>query len=196
MKLTTEYIRQLIKEEIDTATEPKTRLSMTSIDDQIDSLFIKFEKESIKEEPDGEEPAEEEPVEESRRIRSLAQLMFEAPEDDEEAEPAEEAPADEEPTSVGSEERDEEWSAEPQKPPIDMDQFVQRIVRLVENYNSLLDIPTVIVQRAENYIQVNYDDAAAQDFSDKLEMNHGISLNPKDNATDTPAAIGAGPGGI
>jgi len=182
MKLTTKLIRRIIKEEMASTTDAKTRLSTTSVDDQIDSLFIGYEKTSIKTE---------------RRIRSLAQLMFEAPEDEEpvDEEPADEEPADEEPTSVGSDERDEEWSAEPKRPPIDIDQFVLHVVRLVENYNSLLDIPTVIVQRAQNYIDVNYDEAAAQDFQDKLETNHGISLNPKDNTTDTPAAIGAGPGG-
>ena len=185
MKLTTKLIRQIIKEEMASATDAKTRLSTTSVDDQIDSLFIGYEKTSIKTE---------------RRIRSLAQLMFEAPDEEEEEEPVEDAAVeeeavDEEPTSVGSDERDEEWSAEPNRPPIDIDQFVLHVVRLVENYDSLLDIPTVIVQRAQNYIDVNYDEAAAQDFQDKLETNHGISLNPRDNTTDTPAAIGAGPGG-
>jgi len=180
VRITTEHIRRIIKEEIMAATDPKTRLSKSSVDDQIDSLFIKFEKEAIKAEG---------------RVRSLAQLMFEAPEDEEEV--VEEEPAeDAEPTSVGSEERDEEWSAEPQTPPIDMDQFVRRVVRLLENYDSLLDIPTVIVQRAQNYILENYDEAAAQDFESSLEEDHGISLNPKDNTTDTPAAVGAGPGGM
>ena len=179
VRFTTEIVRQIIREEVVAATDSKTRLSKSSIDDQIDSLFIKFEKESLKTES---------------QIRSLMKLMFEAPEDEEEFVPAEDEAENEEPSSVGSDERDEEWSAEPNKPPIDMNQFVRRVVRLIENYDALLDVRTVIVQRAKNYVLENYDEAAAQDFKEFLEEDHGISLHPKDNLTDTPAAMGAGPG--
>ena len=191
MRFTAVQIRKLIREEVTGHQEPslgrKSRLSSDSLDDQIDSLFIKFESESIKNEG----------------ISSLFNLMFEAPEDeddDEDLNPGEvEAPDEEEPneppSSIGSEERDEEVSGEPGRPPLDMDQFTQRVIRLIENYDSLLDIRTVILNRAANYIHENYDEAAVGDFEDTLEIDHGLSLDPEDNEQETPMAIGAGPAG-
>ena len=190
MRFTAVQIRKIIREEITGHQEPslgrKSRLSSDSLDDQIDSLFIKFESESDKNES----------------VKSLFNLMFEAPEDEEEEEldpgeaesPEEEQPP-EPPSSVGSEERDEEVSGEPGRPPLDMDQFTQRVVRLIENYDSLLDIRTVILNRAANYVLENYDEAAVGDFEDTLEIDHGLSLDPQDNEQETPMAIGAGPAG-
>jgi hypothetical protein len=192
VRFTADQIRKIIREEMTGHQEPslgrKARLSSDSLDDQLDSLFIKFESESIK----------------TEAIRSLFNLMFEAPEDEEKEEedleageapaPGEEEPA-EQPSSVGSEERDEEVSGEPGRPPLDMDQFTHRVVRLIENYDSLLDIRTVILNRAANYVLENYDEAAVGDFEDTLEIDHGLSLDPKDNEQETPMAIGAGPAG-
>ncbi len=191
MRFTANQIRKIIREEMTGHQEPslgrKSRLSSDSLDDQIDSLFIKFESESVK----------------TESVRSLFNLMFEAPEDEEEEDALdpgeEEAPQEEEPaeppSSVGSEERDEEVSGEPGKPPLDMDQFTHRVVRLIENYDSLLDIRTVILNRAANYVLENYDEAAVGDFEDTLEIDHGLSLDPKDSDEETPMAIGAGPAG-
>ena len=71
MRFTAVQIRKIIREEITGHQEPslgrKSRLSSDSLDDQIDSLFIKFESESVKNES----------------VKSLFNLMFEAPEDEE-----------------------------------------------------------------------------------------------------------------
>lgn len=172
MRFTEREIRRIIREEIDAIIDQRTRLSTESVDDQIDSLLIKFESESIKTE--------------SRARRSI-RLMFEEPEGEK----------GEGPSAVGSEERDEEWSGEPNKPPIDIDRFAHRVVRLMENYNSLLDVRTVILNRSKNYIRENYDDFAVLKFEDTLEVDHGISLNPRDNEEERPVSVGAGPvGGV
>ena len=74
MRFTADQIRKIIREEMTGHQEPslgrKARLSSDSLDDQLDSLFIKFESESIK----------------TEAIRSLFNLMFEAPEDEEKEE--------------------------------------------------------------------------------------------------------------
>jgi len=186
VRFTKDELRQIIREEMEAVTDRKTRLSVDSLDDQIDSLLIKFESESVKTE--------------SVSGRQLFRMLFEAPEDEDEEElpPDLEEPGEVEtkdPSSVGSEERDEEWAGEPGKPPLDMDQFTHRVVRLLENYDSLLDVRTVILNRAKNYVLENYDESAVSDFEDTLEVDHGISLDPRDNEAETPVAVGAGPAG-
>ena len=166
MSLTAKLIRKIILEEMEAQLDEKLRLPADSVDDQIDALLIKFESESIKAES---------------ATRSLAALLFEAPEDDDE----------EGPSAVGSEERDQELSAEPIKPPVEIDQFTKKVVRLLENYESLLDIKTVIINRARNYLIENYDEAAADALEDTLDTDYGISLNPPDNDPARPIAVGA-----
>ena len=166
MSLTTKLIRKIILEEMEAQLDEKLRLPADSVDDQIDALLIKFESESIKTES---------------ATRSLSALLFEAPEDDDE----------EGPSAVGSEERDQELSAEPIKPPVEIDQFTKKVVRLLENYESLLDIKTVIINRARNYLIENYDEAAADALEDTLDTDYGISLNPPDNDPARPIAVGA-----
>ena len=166
MSLTAKLIRKIILEEMEAQLDEKLRLPADSVDDQIDALLIKFESESIKTES---------------ATRSLSALLFEAPEDDDE----------EGPSAVGSEERDQELSAEPIKPPVEIDQFTKKVVRLLENYESLLDIKTVIINRARNYLIENYDEAAADALEDTLDTDYGISLNPPDNDPARPIAVGA-----
>ena len=166
MRLTAKLIRKIILEEMEAQLDEKLRLPADSVDDQIDALLIKFESESIKTES---------------VTRSLSALLFEAPEDDDE----------EGPSAVGSEERDQELSAEPIKPPVEIDQFTKKVVRLLENYESLLDIKTVIINRARNYLIENYDEAAADALEDTLDTDYGISLNPPDNDPTRPIAVGA-----
>ena len=166
MSLTAKLIRKIILEEMEAQLDEKLRLPADSVDDQIDALLIKFESESIKTES---------------VTRSLSALLFEAPEDDDE----------EGPSAVGSEERDQELSAEPIKPPVEIDQFTKKVVRLLENYESLLDIKTVIINRARNYLIENYDEAAADALEDTLDTDYGISLNPPDNDPARPIAVGA-----
>lgn len=167
MSLTTKLIRQMILEELEAQLDEKLRLPADSVDDQIDALLIKFESESIKTESVS---------------LSLSKLLFEAPEDEEE---------EEGPSAVGSEERDQELSAEPVKPPVEIDQFTKKLVRLLENYESLLDIKTVIINRAKNYLIENYDEAAADALEDTLDTDYGISLDPPDNEAERPIAVGA-----
>ena len=94
MRFTADQIRKIIREEMTGHQEPslgrKARLSSDSLDDQLDSLFIKFESESIK----------------TEAIRSLFNLMFEAPEDEEKEE--EDLEAGEAPEACAAREVEEE----------------------------------------------------------------------------------------
>jgi len=178
VRLTAEKLRKLIVEEVEASLDSHTRLSTESVDNQIDSLLIKFESESLKQEA---------------RSFSLSSLMLEQGEEEEE--PTEMLPPDEDDTgsTVDSSEREEEWGVEGGKPPLDVDQYTQRVVRLVEHYDSLLDIKTVILNRAKNYVLENYDEAAVSKYEETLEVDHGLSLDPRDNEPEEKIAVGAGP---
>ena len=166
----------------------KGRLSDGSADNQIDAMLIRFETESVN--PDD--------VQESLRAFSLRALL-EAPEEEEEEEEAEEEPeptVDEEPSFNDSTEVNDDAEGSQGKPPLDVDQYAQRVARLVQNYQNLLDIETVILNRAKKFLIQNYDEPTADAFEETLERQFDLSLEPKDNEPRIPAAVGAGPGGV
>jgi len=177
MKLSKNTLRTLIFEELANISG-KARLSDDSVDDQIDSLLIRFENESIDEE-----------LKEEGYLYSLATLI-EAPEDDVEEESEEGGDV---PNSS-----DVEADAEgvPDKPPIDIDEFARRVARLVQNYRNLLDIETVILNRSINFVEENYGPGFVDALEETLDTQFDLSLEPSDNEPRRPAAAGAGPGGI
>lgn len=190
MKLTKDSLRKLILEAMEeesaaggASVDSKTRLSTKSVDDQIDSLLIGFEAKSSVE------------VKQESFKYSLARLL-EAPEDEEEG--AEEGDEDLALDDAGVEfgtsaDVTATKAAEPAKPTLDIDQFAQRVSRLVQNYTNLLDIETVILTRSKNYLMQNYDKSVVEAFEDVLESQFGLSLDPPDNEQERPAAAGAGP---
>lgn len=195
MKITRSRLRELIVEEV-ANLHPRGRLSDSSIDDQIDSLLIKFEEES-------QAPEEEEAYVEARSHISLSLLMEAEPgEEDEEMEGGDdplpgEAPApDEEPESdltTDSTESEIDEPSEPGRPKLDIDHFAGRVARFLSHYDSLLDIETVIINRTMQYLVDNYDQTVAEEFETTLDEQFGVSLEPSDNEPEIPAAAGAGP---
>ena len=57
---------------------------------------------------------------------------------------------------------------ETNKPPIDVGIFAMEIMRVVKNFDTLLDIPTVIVNRAYEYLNSRYDKKIADSFVSSL----------------------------
>ena len=106
----------------------KTKQSLDSVDDQLDSYIIRFESESIK------DSSEDEIMMESLRFLNM-RFLLEAEGDDPEGEA--EAPASE---PVGSDEPKEEPESVDPKPPLDIDAFTKKVARLVMNYKNLLRI--------------------------------------------------------
>lgn len=176
MKLSKKKIRQIIMEEL-AHISGKGRLADDSVDDQIDSLLIRFETESV----------DEEAVQEEGNRYSLLTLL-EAPTDDGEEESEE--GGDEIPDSSDVEVEEE---GEPGKPPLDVDQFARRVSRLVQNYDNLLDIETAILTRASSYLEKNYGAEYVDQFEETLESQFGLALDPADNEPRRPNAVGAGP---
>jgi len=181
MKITRKMLRDIITEEL-ASVQAKSRLSPDSADDQIDGMLIRYEEQSIIEE---------------QHLNSL-KLLFEA-EPEKDAPPEEDAAPTEDaapPEDIAPSSKDVEIDnpATAQTPKIDVDKFSMHIARLVQNYSRLLDIPTVIMGRARNFLEENYSKAVADEYEESLDRNHGLELNPKDNIPERPPAVGAGPG--
>ena len=82
---------------------------------------------------------------------------------------------------------------------IDLDQFAGEVARLVKNYENLLDMEKMLVDKAKSFITNRYGEEEAKDLEDKLVTQHDIDV--ADNASlpssdlETPLAIGATPSG-
>ncbi len=172
-----------------------TRLTMDSVDDQIDSFLISFERDSIVKDEDN--------IMESLRDMSLRTLL-EQGDAAEEAEDAEggdvEEEADEEaaedlPEPAGSEDITVEEPLEPPRLPLDMDIFAKKVARLVENGPTLLEVETVIVNRALNYLRENYDEQHAKSLLEVLDDQFDFNIDNPGQPKETPFAVGAYAGG-
>jgi len=175
-----------------TLREPKQRArpAAGSVDDQIDALLLRYESASIRKEPS---------LNESLKNLNLRFLL----EQDEEEPPAEEPPAeeatDEEPDPAGSEDMKVTSPADEQKiPDLDVDKFTMRVVRLVNNYNNLLNIEESIINRAKHFLDENYGEVFVQDFLNNLSSKYGLEMQEFDSiptVSDDNFAIGAFAGG-
>lgn len=203
-------IRQIILEQVeelfvDSDAEETTRLEKDSVDDQIDSFLIKFEKESIVEVDDAEAAG----LNESFANLSLRVLLEQAEDveaeeaEDEEIEDADETEDVEEeeeevPEPAGSEDVDPDVEAVESVPqlPLDMDAFTKRVARLAMNNEVLLDVKTTIVNRAMNFLLENYNQEHVNEMKEILDTQFDFDLGgPSDDPPPQPYAVGAWAGG-
>lgn len=82
---------------------------------------------------------------------------------------------------------------------INMGSFVSDVMRLVENYESLLEIKNTVLRRAANYISENYEGDALQVFKEALFESYDIEIgqtkSEKEAEIQSPKAGAAGPVG-
>lgn len=209
MNITKQDLIKLIKEEMEGPYDPTvsnaTRLSKTSLDDQVDSFILNYERMSLREEDDEAEDA----INESLNSNSLS-VLFEAEEDDLDDAPPDDlgaaetdaqpddSPADESEDSDGDdmvdgEDTDVDEPEEEPVPLIDIDQFVQRVARLATRPEHLLDLKTAIVNRALKFLGDNYTDSHVEKAQDILSNNFDFDFNTRfDNEEEIPPAYGAG----
>jgi hypothetical protein len=168
------------KEDDDIRVGKKSRLARDSADDQIDSLLIKYESESIRE--------ESETLEESLAKNSLKFLLKEEVVD----------PAADEEATTGSEMQDEEEAAEEEQANLDIDVFSSKVARLIMNYDHLLKIEAVILNRCVEFLKSNYDAEHAERFYAILEEQYDIEIDEDfvdDEGRPAPQGLGAYDGG-
>ena len=196
------FLRSLILEQVEelfsepNAKEEVTRLDKSSADDQIDSFILKFEKDSMK-----SEDSDSISLNESLINLSLSALLLEQedleieeeppPEEEAAPEEAEAGAAAEDPEPADSADSDAEPADSLPKPPIDIDAFTKRVARLAMNYQNLLDIKTIIVNRAMNFLLENYDKTHADEMKDILDSQFDFDLDGGKETPQPPFAVGA-----
>ena len=189
-----EMIKSVIVEMMQKLTEQDSQDQQDlpdSLDAQIDALLIKYDTVAA-------DSAEQSGLSEEKIPSSLSFLL----------EQDEEADADPEPSQVldlkddtQTDKDDSEEDLPSTKPKLDVQMFTERVARLASMPDRILEIVTVILVRAENYVRENYDDATADEMKELLYTEHRLELPEEavDRVLDTdvppPAARGAGPGG-
>lgn len=146
-----------------------------SVDDQIDALIIRYEKDSVK---------DEEVEEEERMFESLKNLTlrFLLEQDEEPAEPP-----------VGSETpKKDPVPPEDKKPPIDIDTFTKKVARLVMNAQDLLQVEEVIISRATEFLRKNYGQSYVDQMESILDQQFDFDLDGEEDVIDVPISVGAG----
>lgn len=198
-KLFTEgAISRLLRED-DNSAAHQTGISGDSIDSQVDRYLAQYEGDA-KKAADGSNVSVEQM--ESIDWRDLVKgvLITEAGEGDKDEEPADAAP--------GADELTGEETDKLGVDKIDVEKFANDVVRLIQNYDSLLEIRSTLLRRATNFLKKSYDDDVIKAFEDTLRDDHGMEpgkdsneLNadkfpapPADRASGS-AAPGAGGGG-
>ncbi len=83
---------------------------------------------------------------------------------------------------------------------IDVESFANSVVRLIDNFDSLLEVRSTLVRRAENFLDKVYDEEVKKEFSRVMSEQHGIEpgKSPESVADDqfpAPPAARAGDGG-
>ena len=178
------------------STDIKARKALSSIDDQIDALILKYEASSIRD----ESIVKSDNLMERSLDASSLEYLFEQEEEADEEAPAEEGGEEEgAPEPVGSEAMDVDEPGEEEVPDLDIDAFAMRTVRLIMNYKNLLRVEEAIVNRIKNFLDENYGENFVSRYVNILENEYGISMAEfsSDRETEDQAfAVGAFAGGM
>lgn len=148
-----------------------------SLDDQIDKFLTDYEAEAKRSKSEG-----------MNFYDMTRRFLLEAGEDEDE--------------EKDDEKKDDDEEAKPEKlstDDIDMGSFVSDVMRLVENFDSLLEVHNTILRRAKNYILKNYEPEAGIAFDDHLSEGYGMEIGKSkydaESEIQAPKAGAAGPAG-
>lgn len=174
-----------------------TRLSLDSVDDQIDSYIIKYEAEAAE-----AVTSDEEMIFEALKHRSMLGFLYEqdeAPTDLFSGEPAPAEPGKEEPPEA-EDSSDMKADLEPAplvKTAMDIDLFTKKLVRLVMNNKRMLDVESVIINRAILFLKKNYSQDYVDRMKEVLDTQFDFNMDDQDffYAPDAPGSEGKPTGG-
>jgi len=154
-------IARLLKEEDDSVAH-ESGASGGSLDAQVDRYLSQYE--SAAKVAEGDDMGASVDQMESLDWRDLVKgrLITEAGEDDEPVEDPVPAPGmDDDEGKLGLD-------------TLDVESFANDVVRLVENYDSLLEVRSTLIRRARKFLEKNYNDDVVQAFEDTLRDDHGL----------------------
>jgi len=161
-------LRRILKEEMNLGTERKEKHD--SIDGQIDRFFAKLEGDAV------------DSVNEVFEWRSATRRLLEA----------------------AADEDDDSSDQQPQAPQkktlddIDVDEFSAGIIRLVRNFDNLIETKSTIVRRAVNFLSKTYDNNVKESFLSILRDDEGLTPDQSEREVEqdnfqAPLADRSGP---
>lgn len=192
----------------DVMLDEAIRLSRDSIDDQVDSILLRFESDCIVDEMG---PKEQGVGAEGvlRRSHRLTELRGDEDDDKDEPDTDEDkgGPADATQGAkddlakmmVGDQDDAKpDVESDPLKPKIDLHKFAGKVSRLATNYDALLDMHIALGNRAKNYLEQNYSREVAEEFVEIMEREFDIELETDETGEprETPYAVGAAASGL
>ena len=77
---------------------------------------------------------------------------------------------------------------------LDVDRFTTDVARLVMNYDNLLDMEAIIVNKAIQFLTSHYNEELAEEFLELLDVKHGIVIGEEEEI-EQPVAVGTSGGG-
>ena len=82
--------------------------------------------------------------------------------------------------------------------PFDVAHFANNIARVIDNYQTLMDVEKMIFDKAKAYLEAKYGEQVAKEFEDTMEQQHQMTFvtgSPNDSSADSgdtlPVAVGA-----
>lgn len=175
---------RLLREEDDSLAH-ETGASGASLDAQVDRYFGEYEAAARKEEDDEEMPdaAQMEALDWRDLLKGR---LFEAGEGDkDDQDPEDAAPGADAMTG----EDDEGLPIEK----LDVEAFANDVARLIENYESLLEVRSTVLRRAKQFLEKTYADEVVSAFDASMRDDHGMeagnsSLDISSDKFTAPAA--------
>lgn len=171
VKTTVGQLRRLFKEgtiarllnEEDDSLSHESGVSGGSLDAQVDRYLAQYEGAAKKSDDMGPSTDQMESMDWRDLIKG--QLITEAGEDEEPPAEGGDAP----PAPMGNEEAEK-----PGLDSLDVEAFANDVVRLIDNYDSLLEVKSTLIRRARSFLEKIYDDEVIDAFDNTMRDDHGL----------------------
>lgn len=178
-KLNVAGLKKIIQEQVKLLlNEEKIKKEMKdSLDQQVDDLLISYESEAKTKKNEGLDFR-------MMTRRFLSSPLLEA-EEDKDKEEDKEADKDKKKLTIED---------------IDVEDFAASVSRMIDNYDSLLEVRNTLARRAINFLVENYEEDVVNEFKNVLEEEHDISIGKtkselEDEEFEAPFADRAGGSG-
>lgn len=176
-KLNVSQLKKIIREQVKLLVEGYKKELKDSLDQQVDDLLISYESEAKTKKNEGLDFR----MMTRRFLSSSTTQLLEADED------------------KGSDKEKEE-KKKLKMEDIDVEEFAGSVSRLIDNYDSLLEIRNTLARRAVNFLIENYEQDVVNEFKNVLEDSYDITIGKskieiEDEKFEAPLADRAGGSG-
>ena len=181
------------------------KLSIDSVDTQIDTYIIEFEDKALKIKPvkdaadaEGAPPEADVPVEEGALLsvgdilKENIKFLLEADDENQDNEEDGSSIFDETDKDTGDKEKTQlkinvNSPPEPNREPanLDVDTFAANIARLMNHTENLLSVKKVVYNRAMKFIEENYDEDTKSMVEMSIKTNFDVDVKTEDEEFDS-----------